>query len=344
MRRASTASSDSPTLANEYSPSNTDQLRAEGQAPSTSASTANPAEAHTETNSARVSAGPDDAPSCPSSMAWNCPAGRRGTKPDRPNGHPPRSAVPRAIRPSYVGPMARDADIGAAPPDQRERRRQTVAAARAAGRLPYRYPIDHTVAEIRAAHGDLRPDTRTTDRVRVAGRLELIRRQGGLTFADPARPHRDHPAVRRHRGASAPAVHREFDDLDRGDWVGVEGTVMTTRRGELSVGVESFALLGKALRRPPDKHRGLTDVETRYRQRYVDLEVNERTREIFRIRHTAVRAIRHHLEDRGLHRGRGPGAADASRAARRRGRSSPTTTRSTSTCTCGSRWSCTSSG
>jgi lysyl-tRNA synthetase len=100
--------------------------------------------------------------------------------------------------------------------------------------------------------------------------------------------------------------HHAFDDLDRGDWVGVEGTVMTTRRGELSVRVERFALLGKALREPPDKHRGLTDVETRYRQRYVDLEVNERTREIFRIRHTAVRAIRGHLEDRGFTEVEGP--------------------------------------
>src|SRR3712207_8952053 len=73
---------------------------------------------------------------------------------------------------------------------------------------------------------------------------------------------------------------------------------MTTRRGELSVCVEDFAVLGKALHAPPPEHAGLTDVETRYRQRYVDLEVNERTRQVFRIRHAAVRAIRRHLEDR----------------------------------------------
>jgi lysyl-tRNA synthetase, class II len=82
--------------------------------------------------------------------------------------------------------------------------------------------------------------------------------------------------------------------------------VMTTRRGELSVCVEDFAVLGKALLEPPDKHRGLPDVETRYRQRYADLEVNERTREVFRIRHTAVRAIRRHLEDRGFTEVEGP--------------------------------------
>ena len=81
---------------------------------------------------------------------------------------------------------------------------------------------------------------------------------------------------------------------------------MTTRRGELSIAVESFALLGKALLEAPDKHRGLTDVETRYRQRYVDLAANERTREIFRIRHTAIRAIRRHLEDQGFTEVEGP--------------------------------------
>jgi lysyl-tRNA synthetase len=201
--------------------------------------------------------------------------------------------------------MARDADIGAAPPDQRERRRQTVAAARTAGRVPYRYQVDHTAAQVRAGHGGLGPDVRTTDRVRLAGRLELIRRQGGLTFA----------ALRDRTGTIQLFLdttvlgadgHRAFDDLDRGDWVGVEGTVLTTRRGELSVGVETFALLGKALLEAPAKHRGLTDVETRYRQRYVDLAANERTREIFRIRHTTIRAIRRHLEDRGFTEVEGP--------------------------------------
>ena len=81
---------------------------------------------------------------------------------------------------------------------------------------------------------------------------------------------------------------------------------MTTRRDELSVAVESVALLGKALVEPPDKYRGLTDVETRYRQRYLDLECNERTRQVFRIRHTAVRAIREHLTERGFTEVEGP--------------------------------------
>jgi lysyl-tRNA synthetase class 2 len=190
--------------------------------------------------------------------------------------------------------------------DQREHRRQKLAAVTRDGRrLPYRYPTDSSAAGIRQAHGALGPDVRTSERVRIAGRLDLVRRHGGLTFA----------VLRDRTGAVQLFVdtavlgadrHRAFDELDRGDWLGVEGSVMTTRRGELSVCVAEFALLGKALLEPPDKHRGLTDVETRYRQRYVDLAANERTREIFRIRHAAVRAIRRHLEERGFTEVEGP--------------------------------------
>ncbi|MFC4948964.1 lysine--tRNA ligase [Pseudonocardia sp. GCM10023141] len=192
-----------------------------------------------------------------------------------------------------------------AQPDQREHRLAKLAAARDAGRVPYRYPTDHSAAQIRSAHAALAPDVRTTDRVRVAGRVDLIRRQGGLTFA-VLRDRTGTVQLFVDTAVLGVAEHQAFDALDRGDWVGAEGTVMTTRRGELSVFVETFALLGKALLDAPAKHHGLTDVETRYRQRYVDLAANERTREIFRIRHTAIRAIRRHLEDQGFTEVEGP--------------------------------------
>jgi lysyl-tRNA synthetase class 2 len=171
--------------------------------------------------------------------------------------------------------------------------------------LPYRYATDATAAGIRAAHAGLGPDHVTDHRVRLAGRLQLIRRHGGLTFA----------TLRDRTGAVqlvvdtavvGAAVHHDFDELDRGDWVGVAGVVMTTRRGELSVRVGEFSLLARALLPSPDKHRGLTDVETRYRQRYVDLEANERTRQIFRIRHAAIHAIRGHLDGLGFTEVEGP--------------------------------------
>ncbi len=195
-----------------------------------------------------------------------------------------------------------DADTSAN--SQRDQRLRKADEARGSG-YPYRYPTDATAAGIRAAHAGLAPDHVTEHQVHIAGRLELIRRQGGLTFA----------TLRDRTGAIqlfvdtavvGAAVHRDFDELDRGNWVGVAGTVMTTRRGELSVRVGEFALLAKALLPPPDKHRGLTDVETRYRQRYVDLEANERTREIFRIRHAAIHAIRDHLNGLGFTEVEGP--------------------------------------
>jgi lysyl-tRNA synthetase class 2 len=195
-----------------------------------------------------------------------------------------------------------DGDRGA---DQREHRLRKLGAARDGHALPYRYATDHTVAQIRATHAGLGADVRTAERVRIAGRLVLIRRQGGLSFG-VLRDRTGTVQLFVDTAAVGAAGHYAFDQLDRGDWIGVEGGVMTTRRGELSVAVEGFDLLGKALLEPPDKHRGLTDVETRYRQRYVDLAANERTREIFRIRHTAIRSIRRYLEERGFTEVEGP--------------------------------------
>ncbi|WP_433284542.1 lysine--tRNA ligase [Pseudonocardia sp. CA-142604] len=189
--------------------------------------------------------------------------------------------------------------------DQREHRLRKLEAARSGHGLPYRYPIDHTTAEIRASHHALGPDTHTAEHVRLAGRLELVRHQGGLTFA-VLRDRTGTIQLFVDTAVLGPDRHHEFDELDRGDWVGAEGTVMTTRRGELSVCVQDFALLGKSLLEAPDKHHGLSDVETRYRQRYIDLAANERTREIFRIRHTAIRAIRRYLEDHDFTEVEGP--------------------------------------
>jgi lysyl-tRNA synthetase class 2 len=80
----------------------------------------------------------------------------------------------------------------------------------------------------------------------------------------------------------------------------VDGTVMKTKKGELSVKVASFTLLSKALRPMPDKWHGLADVDTRYRQRYVDLIANDDARRVFEIRFAAIRAIRQYLEAKGF--------------------------------------------
>ena len=89
----------------------------------------------------------------------------------------------------------------------------------------------------------------------------------------------------------------EINELDLGDWVGVTGLVMTTRKGELSIKVEHAQLLSKAVRPLPDKWHGLTDVDTRYRQRYADLIINEEARRTFEIRHATIASFRKTLHD-----------------------------------------------
>ena len=191
--------------------------------------------------------------------------------------------------------------------DQRAMRLAKVDAMRAAGVEPYpvRFDFTTTAGILRAEHGNLEPGTSTEVKVRIAGRLLLLRRQGKLSFGTLA--DRDGSIQLFVSSAVIGAEnHDEFDHLDRGDWVGVEGTVMTTRRGELSINVESFQLLAKAVRPLPDKWHGLTDTDTRYRQRYVDLVVNEDAHRIAVDRIEIIAALRKHLMERGFREVEGP--------------------------------------
>jgi lysyl-tRNA synthetase class 2 len=95
----------------------------------------------------------------------------------------------------------------------------------------------------------------------------------------------------------------EFDSivsLDLGDILGVEGTIFVSKRGELSVRATSWTLLSKSLRPPPEKHHGLTDTETRYRRRELDLIANEESRELFRLRAKTVTGVRSYLDQAGF--------------------------------------------
>jgi lysyl-tRNA synthetase class 2 len=186
-------------------------------------------------------------------------------------------------------------------PAERTRRLADLDELRALGVDPYpvRFDRDHTLGALREEFGALDPGVETDTIVSVAGRIMLIRRQGKLTFATM----RDQSGTVQLFVSSAEIgveAHARFDRLDLGDWVGAVGTVMTTRKGELSVKVREFALLGKALRPLPDKWHGLSDVDTRYRQRYVDLIVNDDARRVFEIRFATVEAIRDSLREHGF--------------------------------------------
>ncbi len=151
---------------------------------------------------------------------------------------------------------------------------------------------------MRGAHEGLEAGAETDDRVRVAGRLTARRGMGKASFLDL----RD--------GTGQIQVQARLDDLgesyegllhlDIGDIVGIDGVVFASRRGELSVRAESWTLLSKSLRPPPDKFHGLEDVETRYRKRELDLIANAETRELFIKRARTIAAIRRWFDGRGF--------------------------------------------
>ena len=164
---------------------------------------------------------------------------------------------------------------------------------------PYRFDRSHTLSEVRLGWGHLEPGVETEDRVTVAGRIMLKRDSGKLIFATI----RDRSGDVQLFISKAVVGDDEFDaikQLDLGDWVGVDGTVMTTRKGELSVKPDRLVLLSKAVRPLPDKWHGLTDVDTRFRQRYTDLIVNDEARRNFEIRHETVASFRRTLASHGF--------------------------------------------
>ena len=179
---------------------------------------------------------------------------------------------------------------------EKSRRLGQVEAMRASGVNPYPYRFDrtHSLTEIRSEFGTLEPGTETETRVRVAGRMMLKRTQGKLIFAT-MRDRDDEIQLFVSRAVTGDELFDAIDALDLGDLVGVDGLVMTTRKGELSIKVDGLALLAKAVRPLPDKWHGLTDTDTRYRQRYADLIVNEEARAAFRVRSSIISSFRNTL-------------------------------------------------
>jgi lysyl-tRNA synthetase class 2 len=153
------------------------------------------------------------------------------------------------------------------------------------------------LADLAERHAGLEPGTETDDTESVVGRVMLLRNQGKLIFLT-IRDGDGQIQLFVSRAVVGDAAFAAIGDLDLGDWVAATGEVMTTRRGELSVKVRSLTLLAKAIRPWPDKWHGLADVDTRFRQRYVDLAVNDAARRVFNIRFATVDAIRRILRER----------------------------------------------
>ena len=172
----------------------------------------------------------------------------------------------------------------------------------AAGRDPYghAFAYSHHLADPAAQYEGLEDGASTSDEVKVAGRIMAKRDQGKLAFLELRDSSGDMQLFCRINALGEDAF-AELKDLDVGDWIGVRGTMMRTKRGQLSVAVDSFELLSKSLRPLPEKFHGLADKETRYRQRYVDLVMNPEVKSTFEKRFKIVAAIRRYMEDHGYY-------------------------------------------
>jgi lysyl-tRNA synthetase class 2 len=182
-----------------------------------------------------------------------------------------------------------------------EQRRRKLAALRDEGvdPFPHAYEGVQAIADVKAPHEDLPAGEETDVRARIAGRLAARRGQGKAAFLDVV-----DRSGRMQLHARADVLGQDSLDrlvsLDLGDVIGADGTVFRTRRGELSLKLEDWTLLAKSLRPPPEKHHGLTDVETRYRQRELDLMANDESRELFVTRARIITEIRRFLDDAGF--------------------------------------------
>jgi len=191
-------------------------------------------------------------------------------------------------------------------PEQIANRRASRARIAALGRAlyPNRWDPTHLVSDVvanwssrDAAALDATPEADRT--VRVPGRILAIRKMGKAIFLDLSDGVRRVQAYMK-KDALRPGDWELLEQLDLGDHVGVAGPVFRTRTGELSVRVGSLDFLSKSLRPLPDKWHGLTDVERKYRQRYVDLVVSPETRKTFEIRAKIVGFIRRFFDSRGF--------------------------------------------
>jgi lysyl-tRNA synthetase class 2 len=155
--------------------------------------------------------------------------------------------------------------------------------------LPKRFPDREAIAAVRGAAEQAEPGQTLDEEHRVAGRVMARREMGKLTFLDLV-----------DRSGRIQLIAREKVDVDLGDIVGATGKAGRSKRGEPSLEVAELELLAKIRRPLPDTFHGLTDVETRYRQRYLDLLMNEESRELAVTRTQIVAAIRAYLDGEGF--------------------------------------------
>jgi lysyl-tRNA synthetase class 2 len=181
----------------------------------------------------------------------------------------------------------------------RQTRIDKLDAWREAGMNPYPYHFEksHSNAELQAKYAELETGAETEDKVSVAGRVMALRNSGMfIDLQDPS----GKIQVFSHKDHLSPEKATALKLVDIGDIIGVHGTIRRTPRGELTVKTNDFEILGKSILPLPEKFHGLTDVETRYRQRYLDLIMNPESRDTLVKRSRIISEIRKLLESKGF--------------------------------------------
>ncbi len=187
--------------------------------------------------------------------------------------------------------------------EQRQQRIKKLDQLREAGVSPYgsRFEVKDRVRQLLSLHGEKTKETLEQEKIACtfAGRVVALRRFGKAGFA-VLQDGSDRLQVYLKKDLLSEQAYTVFEQLDLGDWIGVSGILFRTKTNEFTVEVHSLTFLSKALRPLPEKWHGLTDVETRYRQRYVDLIANPEVHHIFSTRSRIIAGIRAFLIERGF--------------------------------------------
>ena len=175
-------------------------------------------------------------------------------------------------------------------------RKQKLSTYRDQGIDPFAYEFErsHSILGALQLVGDLPAGEKSDHTVKLAGRIKAKRGHGKAIFANISD---QTGSIQLYASVNDLSSFLQFEMLDVGDIVGVEGSIFCTRRGEISVNVSSFVLLTKSLHPLPEKYHGLQDKEARYRRRYVDLIANADVMDVFKKRSSVLRDIRNYLAE-----------------------------------------------